>query len=78
MDMSEHKARERNISLTITLDSETHLYVVSGSIPNPAFGVMLAHVLREEMEFRLRMALGRDEAQRVALVSAPLRRGGLD
>jgi hypothetical protein len=50
-------AEQRNISLTITLNLETQLYAISGSIPNPSFGVMLAEVLREEMRFRMRMAL---------------------
>jgi hypothetical protein len=74
--MSEHKERQRNITLTITLDLETQLYVISGSIPNPSFGVMLAEVLHEEMRFRMRSALATEAARAQVAARGLLAPGG--
>lgn len=74
--MSEPQARERNITLTITLDLVTMRHTISGGIPNPTWGLMLAEILYEELKFRFRSALATEAAQRVAIAGALPRIGG--
>ncbi len=70
--MSDAATEKRNITLTITLDLDTMRHTISGSIPNPSWGVMLARILTVEIERHFAIALDREALAAVAMPRVPI------